>query len=178
MALTATLHRLRIALSDVERGVYEELDLRLAQHPSENHRYLYTRALAYALCYDEDIAFSRGLSVTDEPAVWARTLDGRVRLWIDVGAPSAERLHKAAKLAERVVVFTYHDPQGLVREAANKTLFHREEIEGYALEPAFLDALCDVTERNGSWDLVHTGGQLYVTVGGRTVEGKVARFGY
>lgn len=178
MALTATLHRLRIALSDVDRGVYEELDLRLAQHPSETTRYLYTRAIAYALFYEEGIAFSRGLSTTDEPAVWLRELDGRIRLWIDVGAPQAERLHKASKQAERVVVFTYHDPRVLVREAEGKPLFRREEIEGCALDPAFLDALAEVTARNASWDLVRTGGQLYVTIGGATLEGKVERFSY
>ena len=46
MALTATMHHIEVALSDVDRGVYEALDLRVAQHPSESMRYLLTRTLA------------------------------------------------------------------------------------------------------------------------------------
>jgi len=49
VALQATIYRLQIELSDVDRGVYESLDLRLARHPSESMPYLLTRALAYAL---------------------------------------------------------------------------------------------------------------------------------
>ena len=59
MALTATIYHLAIALSDVDRGVYESLDLRVAQHPSETMRYLLTRTLAYCFSYEEGIAFSK-----------------------------------------------------------------------------------------------------------------------
>src|SRR5579859_1018315 len=72
VALTSTVYHLEIDLSDVDRGVYETLDLRLARHPSESKHYLLTRALAYCLFYEEGIAFSKGLSTTDEPAVWVR----------------------------------------------------------------------------------------------------------
>ena len=73
MALTATLYHWKIALSDVERGVYEALDIRLAQHPSESVRYLVTRAIAYALFYEDGIAFSKGgISSTDEPPIVVR----------------------------------------------------------------------------------------------------------
>ena len=60
MALTATVYHLPVQLSDVDRGVYESLDLRLARHPSETMRYLLTRLLAYCLCYEDGIAFSKG----------------------------------------------------------------------------------------------------------------------
>ena len=60
MAITATMHHIEIALSDVDRGVYESLDLRVAQHPSESMRYMLTRTLAYCLSYEEGIAFSKG----------------------------------------------------------------------------------------------------------------------
>jgi len=36
MALTATMYHLEVALSDVDRGVYEAVDLRLARHPSDH----------------------------------------------------------------------------------------------------------------------------------------------
>ena len=60
MALQSTVYHLQIELSDVDRGVYEALDLRVARHPSESMAYLLTRTIAYALLYEEGIAFSRG----------------------------------------------------------------------------------------------------------------------
>src|SRR5450432_1820886 len=57
VALSATVYHLQIELSDVDRGVYEALDLRLGRHPSETMRYLLTRVIAYCLCYEEGIFF-------------------------------------------------------------------------------------------------------------------------
>ncbi|HEU4407614.1 MAG TPA: YaeQ family protein [Polyangiaceae bacterium] len=174
MALTATMYHLRIDLSDVDRGVYEKLDLRLARHPSEAARYLFARALAYCLLYQEGLAFTRGLAASEEPALWAKTPDGRTQLWVEVGAPAAERLHKASKAAERVVVVTHHDPAMVKRALAGRTIHRAERIELYALEPPLLDALEGATGRDALWAVVHTGGELYVTVGAQTFHGKVS----
>lgn len=177
MAATATVYHLKIDLSDVERGVYQQLDLRLARHPSESTRYLLTRIIAYCLCHEEGIAFSKGLSTTDEPAVWIKDLQGNVTTWIEVGTPSAERLHRASKAHPRVVVFTQHDP-ALLENAAQKSdrpIHRAETIAIYALGPALLDQLEAILERNTSWVVVHTEGQLYVTAGDATVSGAVTR---
>jgi uncharacterized protein YaeQ len=175
MALSATVYRLQIDLSDVDRNVYQALDLRVARHPSESMRYLLTRVLAYCLCHQEGIAFSKGLSNTEEPAVWVKDLRGTVQLWIEVGSPSPERLHKASKAAPRVAVFTQHDP-ALLQKAARGSAIHRvEDIALYALPPAFLDGIDAATDRNSRWTLVHTGGQLYLTVGEVTLTGAVTR---
>jgi uncharacterized protein YaeQ len=172
----ATVYRLKIDLSDVDRGVYESLDLRLAQHPSESLPYLLTRAIAYALLYEEGIAFSKGgLSSPDEPALSVRDLQGNLRCWIEVGTPSAERLHKAAKASPRVVVFTPHDPRLLEREAASRAIHKAELIEVYALDPRFLDALGELTDRNAQWTLLRHDGAVTVTVGTRVVAGPVTR---
>lgn len=173
MALTATMYHLQIDLSDVDRNVYEALDLRVAQHPSESMRYLLTRVLAYCLLYEEGIAFSKGLSSTDEPAVWIHDLQGTLRAWIDIGTPSAERLHKASKAAPRVVVFTQNDPELLKKATRGERIHKAEKIEVYALDGAFLDALGDTLDRNTKWELVHTEGQLYVTVNGQSIAGIV-----
>jgi uncharacterized protein YaeQ len=176
MALSATVYHLQIELSDVDRGVYEALDLRLARHPSESMPYLLTRVLAYALLYEEGIAFSKGLAASDEPALWIKDLQGNLRAWIEVGTPSADRLHKASKAAPRVVVFTQHDPRLLRKEAATRAIHKVEQIEVYALEPAFLDELEALTDRNSKWTLSRSDGQLYVTVGERNASTTVARY--
>ena len=49
MALTATMYRFEVDLSDVDRGVYEQFEVRAAQHPSESEEFFVTRVLAYVL---------------------------------------------------------------------------------------------------------------------------------
>jgi uncharacterized protein YaeQ len=171
MALTATMFRLKVQLSDSDRNVYEELDLRLAQHPSETAPYLVTRALAYCLSYEEGIAFSHGLASADEPAVWVKALDGRLTAWIEVGTPSGERLHRASKACPRVVVFTHHDPALLVREVERTSIHRLEHIEAYAPDRALIDALVARLARTMQWELSRAGGHLYVSVGGEALDG-------
>jgi uncharacterized protein YaeQ len=171
MALSSTIHRFKIALSDVDRGVYETLDLRAARHPSETMRYMLTRVFAYCLSYEEGIEFSQGLSNGDEPAVWIKSLDGRPVAWIEVGTPSGERLHRASKGWPRVLVYTHHDPALLQREAT-KTAIHRvDRIEAVGVDASLLDALEPHVDRTTTWELVRTEGQLYVNTAGKSFAG-------
>jgi len=73
------------------------------------------------------------------------------------------------------VVFTQHDPRLLIREAQSRSIHKAEQIEVYALEPALLDRLGALTERNARWTLLRNDGQLYVTVGAETLSGAVTR---
>jgi uncharacterized protein YaeQ len=91
MALTATMRRFEIALADSDRGVYEALELRVAQHPSETDRYLVARVIARCLEHAEGVDFTRGLAADDEPALWQRDLRGDLLAWIEVGAPTPDR---------------------------------------------------------------------------------------
>ena len=87
MAETATIYHFSIDLSDMDRGVYETLELRVARHPSETAEYMVVRVLAYCLEYQEGIALTEGVSSGDEPALLVRDLTGRVTAWIEVGMP-------------------------------------------------------------------------------------------
>jgi uncharacterized protein YaeQ len=176
MALTATIHRFEVALSDVDRGVYETLDVRAARHPSESTRYLMTRVLAYCLSYEEGIAFSKGgISSTDEPPVSVRDRTGSLIAWIDVGAPSAERLHKAAKAARRVSLFTHTSLALLRKEAASQPIHRIEAIDVHHFEPSFLDELAAGVDRTTSLTVVRSDSHLYVTIGATTLEAPLPR---
>ncbi|MFL6280444.1 MAG: YaeQ family protein, partial [Vicinamibacterales bacterium] len=89
MALQATVYNFDVELTDHDRGVYESLPLRVARHPSESEDFLVARVLAYLLEYAEGIAFSRGVSDPDEPAIGIRDLTGAIIAWIDIGTPDA-----------------------------------------------------------------------------------------
>lgn len=176
MALTATVYHLQVSLSDVERAVYEELDLRLARHPSETLRYLLTRLLAYCLSFEDGIAFSKGgLSSSDEPPIAVRDPTGLFLAWIDVGAPSADRLHKATKAARRVVLFTEVPHAQLLREARTRTIHKVEQIEVLRIDPALITALEAKVDRNTKLEILRNDGQLYVTVGGETISSELVR---
>jgi uncharacterized protein YaeQ len=175
VATGATVHRLEVSLSDVDRGVYEALDLRLARHPSETMRWLFTRMFAYCLSHEEGIAFSKGgLSDTEEPPVSIRDPQGNLVAWIDVGAPSAERLHRAAKAARRVAIFTT-DLAAVRREAAARAIHRADEIEVWRIEPALIEALEQRIDRHAKIDLSRNDGRLYVDVGGASLEGALDR---
>ena len=169
MALTATLHRFAVQLSDVDRNVYESLELRLARHPSESLRYLFARTLAYALSYEPGIAFSKGgISSTNEAPISIRDDAGRLLAWIEVGAPSAERLHKARKAAERVELYAYGELVALRKEASS---IHKvESIAVWPLDPALLDALGEKIDRNMELEILRNDERLYLTIAGQTLE--------
>jgi uncharacterized protein YaeQ len=175
MALQATMHNVEIAVSDVDRGVYETLELRVAQHPSETMRFLVTRVLAYALSYEEGIAFSKGgLSSTDEAPIAVRDPTGILLAWIDVGVPSAERLHKASKAARRVAVFT-SELGNLRRVVAGQKIHRLEDIEVWPFEPAFVDGIVAKMEKRTKLELTRNDGTLYVLIGGTTLEAPLTR---
>ena len=120
---TTALYRFRFEVTDIDRGFYGEIDFRAAQHPSEALPYLMTRVLAYALNSDEGLEFSPGgLSNPDAPALRALDNNGNPLLWIEIGNPSARKLHKAAKAAELVKVYTYKNPELLMAEVRKQYL--------------------------------------------------------
>jgi uncharacterized protein YaeQ len=170
VAIGASIHHVDLVLSDVDRGVYETLGVHLARHPSESLRFLTTRLLAYALSYEEGIAFSKGgVSSTDEPPLSVRDLTGRLRVWIDVGSPSALRLHKATKATERVELYTCADIAYLTGEAVHR----KEDISVFRLDPSLVDAVGERLDRRVSLEIVRTDGRLYVTTPSGLVEGGI-----
>src|ERR1043165_3474310 len=171
MALGATVYHFGIELSDVDRSTYEALDLRLARHPSESLLYLLPRTLAYCLSYEEGISFSKGgLSASEEPPISIVDASGTLSAWIDVGAPSARRLHKASKAAERVALFSHVERSLLLAEAASSPIHRLEEIEVWQLDAGFLDRVCERLDRKLAFTLTRSDGTLYLDLGGENFE--------
>ena len=174
MALSATMRKFEISLADSDRQIYETLDLRVAQHPSESDRYLVARVVARALEHAEGLEFSKGgVSDDDEPALVQRDLRGDLVAWIEIGSPSPDRLHKASKAAPRVAVYAWKNPEQLA-EAIRERKVHRDP-ELYALPAEWLDAVAATLDRTNKWDLAVTGGTLYLTIGEQLFEGSVQR---
>jgi uncharacterized protein YaeQ len=170
MALPSTIHRVTIHLSHVDSGIYETLQATLARHPSETAERLVLRLLAYAVCFGPELAFTRGVGAGDEPDLWVKGPDDRVALCVEVGTPEPERLLKAALHAGRVV---------LLASAPNRSRWDGQHLARLAgvpnltvlgLDFALVRELAARLERVIAWDVTITGGALYVTSAGETLD--------
>ncbi len=167
------MHVFEVRLADADRAVFETLTIRAARHPSETAEYLLTRLLAYCLEYTEGITFSKGLSDPDEPAIAVRDLTGVMQAWIEVGAPDASRLHKAAKAAAKVAVYTHRGLDQLLDRLAGERIHRAAEIRLHAVNPDLLAALVARLDRRMNLDLAVSERTLYVSLGDETLTGIV-----
>jgi uncharacterized protein YaeQ len=175
MALNATIYTFEIDLANSDLGVYERLELRAARHPSESETHFLARLLAYCFEYREGIAFSNGLFEPDEPAIGIRDLTGVLGTWIDVGAPEPARLHRAAKAAQRVVVYAHKDPAPWLARLAGERIHRSEHLELHALDPEWLGSLAARLERRMNFSLTIAEQHVYLTLGAETWPSVVTR---
>ena len=104
MALRATIYKADLNVADTDRHYYGTHGLTVARHPSETDERMMVRLVAFALHASEELAFTKGLSDTDEPDLWEKDLTGAVKLWIEVGQPEERRIRACA---EQVIVYCY-----------------------------------------------------------------------
>jgi uncharacterized protein YaeQ len=175
MALGATIYVFKIDLADADRGVYQPLELRVARHPSETEEHLLTRIVAYCLEYTEGIAFSNGLFDSDQPTISVRDLTGALRVWIDVGAPDAARLHRAAKLAPRVAIYTNKDAVLLAARLGAERIHRVEAMELYAVDRDWLAGFAARLSRRMEFTLTIAERHVYLSLGEETLAGVIER---
>ena len=175
MALGATIYAFDIELADVDRDVYQSLNLRVAQHPSETQDFLVARVLAYCLEYAEGIGFSKGLSDPDEPAIAVRDLTGALQVWVDVGLPEPERLHRASKAAPRVAVYTHRDPAQWAARIGDAKIHRAEKLEVFAFDRDWIAQIVSRLERRMKWSLARSEAEIYLTLGNDTLQTMLER---
>lgn len=162
MALQATTYKVEFALTDTDRSVYENLRFTVARHPSETEERLAVRLIAYALFYNEQLAFGRGLSDVDEPALWEKSLDGRVLHWIEVGQPDAERMTWCSRRTERFSLVAY----GSLRVWQTRVLDGVRSLKNLNVVAIDQDALQNLARdmpRALNWSVMISEGEVFVT---------------
>ncbi len=169
LAPKSTVFNFSIELADVDRGVYEQLKLPVALHPSESLEFMITRVLALALEYEEGITFSPGIASPDEPTVIVRGLDGALRLWVDIGSPTAERLHRAAKAAQSVAVYCHRSADFVYSQLLENTIFRGGEIRFISLNEGFVAQLVRGLLKRNELNISRSEQDLYVTINGESI---------
>ena len=164
------MYRFLLELSDIDHGNYESLDVRVARHASEDAERLVVRVLARALAHEEGLEFGRGLSNETDAALWAHSPTGEIATWIDVGMPSADRLHRASKRADKLLVFTHKSETALLKEWKSRKIHRAESIVIHRVPAEFVRDLAQDLARKMTWYLTLQDGELSVAVGDRNLE--------
>lgn len=107
MALTSTIYKADLQISDMGRNYYHDHTLTIARHPSETDERMMVRLLVFTLHAHESLSFANKLTDEDEPDLWQKDLTGAIDVWIEVGQPVEKRLRKACGRAKQVYVYCY-----------------------------------------------------------------------
>jgi uncharacterized protein YaeQ len=171
VALRATVYKVELAVSDLDRGVYGQHALTLARHPSETEERLMVRLLAFALHADEALEFGRGLSTEDEADLWQRDPTGVIERWIDVGLPDERTVRKACGRAHEVVVLAYGARRVDAWWEENAAAFARlDNLRVLTLTAAETAALESLAARSMALTCTVQDGHVWLASGDATVE--------
>lgn len=144
MAISATVIKADLNISNIDDHYYQTHHLTLAKHPSENDTRMMLRLIAFGLYADNTLEFTRGLSSDDEPELWQKNLIDDIELWIELGQPDEKRLRKACHKADQVVVFSYGERasqswwsnnQGKLSQLENLTIIEMDTETYEQLQP-------------------------------------------
>ena len=125
MAISATINKVSLSISDLDRHYYQSHDLTMAQHPSENDFRFMIRVIAFILNADEQLSFTKGMNSDDEAELWQKALTGDIDVWIDFGQLDEKRIRKACGRAKKVIIYTYHEGKAKVWWQQNQDKFKR-----------------------------------------------------
>ena len=154
MAIKPTIYKLTVSLSDLNRNIYDSFGLTIARHPSETIERMAIRMLVYCLNKREKLVFSRGLSNTEEPDMWAHSLNDELELWIDVGEPSPDRVKKVSRMSKEVKIYSFNSKA--------PTWWQQHEKELTSLDADFYRFKWDQVEALAS--IIDRGVDLSVTI--------------
>ncbi|KUM02304.1 YaeQ family protein [Chromobacterium subtsugae] len=163
MALTATIYKASLTLSDMDRGYYASHQLTLAQHPSETLERMMLRVAAFALNASETLSFTRGLSADDEPELWQKNYSDEIELWVELGEPDEKRLKKACSRADKVVLYTYGGRASEVwwSQIENK-LSRLDKLEVFRIDFDALQTLAGLAQRSMQLNVTIQDGQMWL----------------
>lgn len=107
MAQNATIYKVELSVSDMDRHYYETHKLTVAKHPSETDERLMLRIIAFALNAHEYLEMTKGISTDGEPDIWQKSLGGELDVWVALGLPSEKVMRQSCNKAVKVVVYPY-----------------------------------------------------------------------
>lgn len=166
MALGATIFKVDLQVSDLDRNHYGSYALTLARHPSETDERLMMRLLAFALNADEGLNFGKGLCVEDEPDLARVEANGELGCWIRVGLPVERDLRKACGRARSAVLYLYGGRSAQVWWEQNRAALERlDRLTVVEIAPEASRELAKLAQRNMQVSATVQDGQVWFAIG-------------
>ena len=170
MALKSTIFRIRLNVSDLDRGVYDEFSLSVARHPSETDARMMLRVAVFALHADPALTFGRGISNDDESDLRSKDLTGAIELWVELGTPDPDRLRKACGKARKVLLYAYGDRAVTVWWEKHAGVLKRfRNLSVYRVSDASLEDLASLLQPTLSLQATISDGEVWITAEDRSV---------
>ena len=170
MALSATIFKIDLTITDMDRGYYATHALVLARHPSETDERMMARLLAFALNASEALAFGKGLSNEDEPDIWEKDLTGAIQLWIEVGLPDEKAVRKACGRATQVRLYAYGRGAERWWQDVQSGLARPDNLTVIELPQATTKTMAALAQRTMQLQCTVQDGTTWLTDGKNTVE--------
>ena len=149
MALSSTIFKVELQVSDLDRHYYQTHNLTVALHPSETELRMMVRILVFALNASESLEFTRGISSDEVPDLWEKNLTGDVILWIELGQPTAKRLKKACGKSEQLKLYTFSGHGAEIWWQQNQAACQQlKKLQVINLPSEHIKALGDCVSRN------------------------------
>lgn len=164
MALTASIFKVQLHISDMDRHYYQSHNLTLAQHPSENDLRMMVRLMAFVLNAHEQLSFTKGLSTQDEPDLWQKSFSDEIEHWIELGQVEEKRLRQACGKAQKVTLYTYNDKQAGPWLKQMQPHFERQTaLEVFHIPTDISEQLAKLANKNMDIQVSIQDGEVYVS---------------
>ena len=171
MAIKATIFKADCQIIDMDRHYYQDHSLTLARHPSETDERMMLRLLAFARHASDTLAFSRGLSSSDEPDLWQKDLTGTIEYWIELGQPEEKRIRKACGRAQQVVIYCYSGNSARIWwDQTSAGLANLGNLTVLNITPEHGKALAQLAQRNMQLQATIQDGNIWITDSESSVE--------
>ena len=165
MAQKATIYKVELSVSDMDRHYYETHKLTVAKHPSETDERLMVRLVAFALNAHEHLEMTKGLSTDDEPDIWQKSLSGELDVWVALGLPSEKVIRQSCGKAGRVILYPYGGKTAeMWWEKVKNSTTRFDNLQVVNLAEADTDALAKLASRTMKLQVNIQDGEVMVSV--------------
>ena len=171
MALKATIFKVDLSISDMDKHYYADHSLTIARHPSESDKRMMLRIVAFAFNAHEQLEFTKGLSDVDTPDLWLKNYSDEIELWIELGQPSEQRVKKGCNQAQQMMVYSY-DSNAFDEwwKKEQTALNMRKNLSVTAVSESVIEQLADLVTRQMQIQVTIQDGQAWFNVNDETLE--------
>jgi len=170
MAISSTIFKAELQITDMDRNYYHDHHLVIARHPSEHDERMMVRLLAFALHASDSLQFCKGISSDDEPDIWQKNLSGEIEVWIDLGQPDTKRIRKACGRSRQVIIYTYQRSHKVWWEQVRNKLTRFDNLVVIHLHSDAVAGLGQMAARAMRLQCTIQDGSLWLTDGDQALE--------